>query len=324
MALARIIGTGSALPEKVITNRDLERMVETSDEWITTRSGIKERRVIVSETVSSLSAEAGMAALESAGLLPDDIDLIVTGTVTPDYSFPSTSCFVQSALNIRPGTPAFDLSAACSGFVFALDAAKRYVETGGAKNALVIGADAFSRIIDWKDRSTCVLFGDGAGAVVLSESNGASGVLSSVVHSDGRYWGTLYAASPNAPSPFETRALESQYVKMNGNETFKVAVKTIVEVCKEAVSASGVSMEDVTLMIPHQANVRIISASAERLGLDETRVLINIDKYGNTSAGSIPIALDEAVRARRVKEGDVVLFVAFGGGLTWGATVIRW
>ncbi len=299
-------------------------MVETNDEWITSRSGIKERRVAASETTRSLAVDAAKAALTSANLSPTDIDLVIVATVTPDMTFPSTACFVQAELGVTGGAAAFDLSAACSGFIYALDMAYRQIETGAAKNALVIGVDLFSRITDWTDRSTCVLFGDGAGAVVVSATEGASGILSSKLHSDGRYWETLYAPGGIAPSRFEERTEEKPYVKMNGAETFKVAVRTIIKASKEALESAGVTTEEVSLMIPHQANIRIINAAAAKLGLSDDQVFINIEKYGNTSAGSIPLALDEAARGGRLKEGDLLLLVAFGGGLTWGTTVIRW
>ncbi len=325
MLRARIIGTGSYAPPRVLTNRDLEAIVETSDEWISTRTGIKERRVSEGETSSEMAAKAAKAALKAAGVAPKDIDLIVVGTVTPDMTFPSTACVVQSSLGVKSGAAAFDVSAACSGFLYALDIADKYIRSGSAQKALVIGVDRFSKIIDWKDRSTCVLFGDGAGAVVLSAEKGRHGVLSCHIHSDGRQWEVLYAGSPCPPSPFEGKGgNDSWFLKMNGNETFKIAVRTMGSAINEALAGNGLEPGDISLLIPHQANMRIINAARDRLKLPDERVYTNLEKYGNTSAASIPLALDEAVREGRVETGDIVLFVAFGGGLTWASSVVRW
>lgn len=324
MLRSRISGTGSCVPKKVVTNHDLERIVDTSDSWISSRTGIKERRISVSETTTVMAVKAAKNALKSAEISPKEIDLVIVGTVTPEMTFPSTACFVQSHLGIRSGAAAFDISAACSGFLYALDAADKYIKAGAAKKALVIGVDQFSRIIDWKDRSTCVLFGDGAGAVVLSAEEGEKGVLSSVIHSDGRHWEMLYAPGSIQPSHFEGKPANDSHVKMNGNETFKLAVRTMGKAITDIIEDAGLTTEDIALLIPHQANIRIINATKERLKLPDDRVFTNIEKYGNTSAGSIPLALDEAVRAGRVKDSDIVVFVSFGGGLTWGATVVRW
>ncbi|MBI5969741.1 MAG: ketoacyl-ACP synthase III [Deltaproteobacteria bacterium] len=328
MLRAKILGTGSYAPQKVITNRDLAGIVETSDEWITSRTGIRERRVAVNETTTEMASKAGKAALKAAGVSPKDIDLIVVGTVTPEFTFPSTACFVQSTLGIKPGAAAFDVSAACSGFLYALDAAEKYLKTGAAKKALVIGVDAFSRLMDWTDRTTCVLFGDGAGAVVLSAEKGAKGILSSNVHSDGRRWEMLYARGVSQKNPFEDNPHDaprpSPHLKMQGNETFKIAVRTMGSAINEAIENSGIKPDDITLLIPHQANERIINAAKDRLKLNDERVYTNLDRFGNTSAGSIPLALDEAVRGGRIKDNDIVLFVAFGGGLTWASAVVRW
>ncbi len=331
---AKIAGTGSYVPERVLSNRDLEKMVETTDEWITTRTGIKERRIAHGETSADMAAKAAERALGNAGVSASEIELIVVGTVTPDMTFPSTACFVQSLLGIKAGVPAFDLSAACSGFLYALDVAEKYIISGVVKKALIIGVDRFSNIIDWTDRSTCVLFGDGAGAAVLSATRGKSGVLASNIHSDGRKWNLLYAPNPVRDTPFckETGTDEREskeeplppYLAMSGNETFKVAVRTMVSSIKEALKAAKIRPEEVDLLIPHQANQRIIQATRQRLKLPEESVYMNLDKYGNTSAGSIPIALDEANREGRLKRGDVVLFVAFGGGLTWSSAAVRW
>ncbi|MFQ5585265.1 MAG: beta-ketoacyl-ACP synthase III [Thermodesulfobacteriota bacterium] len=321
---ARIVGTGSSVPAKVLTNTDLEGMVDTSDEWITTRTGIKERRIAVEETASGMATEAAGIALERAKTSPDKVDLIIVATVTPDRYFPSTACFVQSNLGIKRGAMAFDVSAACSGFLYALDVADRYVNSGASKKALVIGVDLFSKIIDWKDRKTCVLFGDGAGAVVLSAEEGNRGVLSTHSHSEGNLWRMLY--TPSAITTYGTvgETDEDPYLRMQGNELFKVAVRTMREACTEALNYHNVSPQDIALLIPHQANRRIIKATQERLGLTDAQVFLNLELYGNTSAGSIPLALDEAVRDGRIHEGDLILFVAFGGGLTWASALVRW
>lgn len=324
MLRSRVIGTGSHVPEKVLTNFDLEKMVETSDEWIAARTGIKERRIAVEESTSDMAAKAAKAALKASGVSPKDIDLIVVGTVTGEMAFPSTACFVQSQLGVRAGAPAFDVSAACSGFLYALDVADKYLKSGAAKKAIVVGVDRFSRIIDWKDRSTCVLFGDGAGAVVLSAEKGAKGLLSCRIHSDGRHWDMLYARSAFPSNPFEDNPSGPAHLVMNGNETFKLAVRTMGQAIKEVMDETGLKSEDIALLIPHQANMRIINAARERLNLTEDRVFTNLHRYGNTSAGSIPIALDEAVREGRIKDNDVILFVAFGGGLTWASAALRW
>ncbi|MBE7414360.1 MAG: ketoacyl-ACP synthase III [Deltaproteobacteria bacterium] len=323
MLRSRIIGTGSYVPEKVLTNRDLEGMVETSDEWISTRTGIRERRISAGETASGMAARAAKAALKAAGLSAKDIDLVVVGTVTAEMAFPSVACLIQAELGIKAGAAAFDVSAACSGFLYALDIADRYLRSGGAGKALVIGVDKFSNLIDWKDRSTCVLFGDGAGAAVLSAEKGSRGVLSCRIHSDGRHWDTLYCRASRPDNPFE-KGNEQPYLVMNGNETFKIAVRTMGQAIKEVMEDTGLKPEDISLLIPHQANMRIINAARERLKLPEERVYTNLDRYGNTSAASIPIALDEAVRDGKVKDNDIILFVAFGGGLTWASAAVRW
>ncbi|MCP3676255.1 MAG: ketoacyl-ACP synthase III [Deltaproteobacteria bacterium] len=321
---ARIIGTGSSVPSKVLTNADLELMVDTSDEWITTRTGIRERRIAVRESASGMATEAARIALERGEVSPGDIDLVVVATVTPDRYFPSTACLVQSNLGIKRGAMAFDLSAACSGFLYALDVASRYVNSGDSKKALVIGVDLFSKIIDWKDRNTCVLFGDGAGAVVLSAEEGDRGVLSTHSHSEGNLWEMLYTPSVATPCGTDGSNDEVPYLKMQGSELFKAAVRTMREACEEALNYNNVSPNDIALLIPHQANQRIIRATQERLGLTDEQVFLNLDRYGNTSAGSIPLALDEAVRGGRLHEGDLILLVAFGGGLTWASALVRW
>ncbi len=331
MLRSRIIGTGSYAPKKVLSNKDLETMVETTDEWITMRTGIRERHVSENDTTTVMAINAGKEAMKASGCNAGDIGLVVVGTVTPEMIFPSTACYVQSALGISKGVAAFDVSAACSGFLYALDIADKYLKGGSCQKALVIGVDQFSKILDWEDRSTCVLFGDGAGAVVLEaeevkagNAGPAKGLLASHIHSDGARWDMLYVPGAIGPSPFEQRETVKPHLTMQGNETFKVAVRTLESAIKEVLDSSGLTVDDVTLLIPHQANIRIIKALRQRLGLPEERVYSNLEKYGNTSAASIPIALDEAVRKGAVAEGDIILFVAFGGGLTWASVAMRW
>ncbi|MFQ5481106.1 MAG: beta-ketoacyl-ACP synthase III, partial [Thermodesulfobacteriota bacterium] len=323
MSRARITGTGSYAPQKVLMNKDLEKMVDTTDKWISMRTGIRERRVSEEDTTTVMAINAGRRAIEAAGCKADEIGLVVVGTVTPEMVFPSTACYVQSALGLKKGSAAFDVSAACSGFLYAMDIAEKYLKSGVAAKALVIGVDQFSKILDWEDRSTCVLFGDGAGAVVLEAGEAETkdtgiekrrGLLASSIHSDGKRWDMLYVPGGIGPSPFEKREHVKPHLKMNGNETFKVAVRTIESALKEVLDESGLAVDDITLLIPHQANIRIIKAVRQRLGLPEEKVYSNVEKYGNTSAASIPIALDEAVRKGAVKKGDIILFVAFGGG----------
>ncbi len=323
MRRARIAGTGSYVPEKVVTNHDLEQMVDTSDEWITTRTGIKERRIAGGETAADMAVESAERAIKSAGLEPGAVDLVIVGTVTPDLVFPSTACLVQNRLGLRSGIPAFDVSAACSGFLYALNVADKYIKSGASTNALVIGVDLFSRIVDWTDRSTCVLFGDGAGAVVLRASNGQSGLLSSHIHSDGSYWQVLYTPGALGRDGCKKDG-KGPCVVMKGNETFKIAIRTMEEAVKEVMDTNGLAPSDISLFIPHQANMRIIKALREKLGIPDDRVFSNIERYGNTSAGSIPIALDEAVRGGLVKSGDIIVFASFGGGLVWASAAVRW
>lgn len=326
MIRARIVGTGSYLPEKVLSNFDLEKQIDTSDEWIVTRTGIRERRIAAEgEFTSDLATNAARKALEMAGVTPDQIDLIIVGTITGDFPWPATACLVQQKLGCKAAF-AFDVSAACSGFVYALSAASKYLESGSAKRALVIGAEVLSRIIDWQDRNTCVLFGDGAGAVVLEATEGEHGILSTHLHSDGNYWELLYQAGFGSRTPASQEGLDQRvnYLKMHGNEVFKVAVRMLSEVALEALDANGMKPEDVKLFIPHQANRRILEATAKRVGFSDNQVFINVDRYGNTSGATIPVALDEAHRAGMFKSGDILLFDAFGGGFTWGAALVRW
>lgn len=326
MIRAKITGTGSSVPENVLTNFDLERMVDTSDEWIVTRTGIRERRIAgEGEYTSTFATAAAQKALDAAGVTADQIDLIVVGTLTPDYPFPATACLVQQ--NIKAvNAAAFDLSAACSGFVYALATAQKFIQGGTVKKALVIGAEVLSRIVDWTDRNTCLLFGDGSGAVVLEAVEGESGVLSTHMHSDGNYWDLLYQKGCGSRHPASQQNLDDRliYLNMQGNEVFKHAVRAMGEVSQEALAANGLTTDDVTLFIPHQANQRIVDSVGKRLGIGGDRVYINLDRFGNTSAASIPIALDEVVRAGRLKEGDIVLLAAFGGGFTWGSAALRW
>ena len=323
---ARITGTGSYLPEKVLTNFDLERMVETSDEWIRERTGIRERRIASEEEAASdLALEASRKALKSAGLRPKNIELIIVATVSGDMPLPSTACLLQHRLGARRAA-AFDVNAACSGFIYALSIADGYIRSGTYRRILVVGSEVLSRITDWTDRTTCVLMGDGAGAVVLEASDGDSGILSVKIDADGSMWDLLHipAGGSRIPASEESVGKRLHFIKMRGNETFKAAVRTLEKLVLTTLKDNGLKPRDLSLLIPHQANHRIISATAKRLGLDLDRVMINLDRYGNTSAASIPIALDEAVRTGRVREGDHILLEAFGGGLTWASALIRW
>ncbi len=306
----RIAGTGVYLPKSLMTNFDLEKLVDTSDEWITTRTGIKERRIAKEESVLDMAVSASIDALESSGVKAEDVDVVIVATLTPEKGFPSTACLLQAKLGVKGGY-AFDLSAACSGFLYSLEVADGLLRSGKVKKVLVVGAEKLSEIVDWKDRSTCVLFGDGAGAVVLEWSETESELLASRMFSDGSLWDILYAE-------------KCGYIKMKGRELFKVAIRNMEDACRRVLEEAGVSPEDVDLVVPHQANVRIIKALAEKLGIPDEKVFINIDRYGNTSAASIPIALHEAIKEGRLKRGDLVLMTAMGGGLTWGAALMRY
>ncbi len=326
MARTKIIGTGSAVPAKLLTNNDLEKMVETSDEWITTRTGIKTRHIAgADEYTSTLATRAAENALAMAGVAPEELDMIVVATVTPDFPFPATSCLVQNNLKASKAV-AFDVSAACSGFLYGLTLVDQCIKTGTVRKALVVGAEVLSRIVDWSDRNTCCLFGDGAGAVVVEARAGEEGILSSHIHSDGSYWELLHQPGCGSRNTCSQKTLDERlvYITMQGNEVFKLAVRAMEEVAQEALAANGLATTDIDLFISHQANRRIIDAIGKRLGLAEEQVYVNLERYGNTSSASIPIALDEANRAGRIKGGDIVLFDAFGGGLTWGATLLRW
>ncbi len=322
---ACIVGTGSYAPARILTNEDLERMVATSDEWIRERTGIRERRIAAAgEACSDLAVQAGRRALAAAGLAATDLDLILVATCTGDYPLPATACLVQHQLGATKAA-ACDLSAACCGFVYALSVADAYVKSG-MRHVLVIGSEVMSALTDWTDRNTCVLFGDGAGAVVVGASGGERGILSTHLGSDGTLSELIMVPGGGSRTPPSEKVLTErlQYIKMKGNETFKVAVRTLEEIARAALSANDLRVEDVDLYVPHQANVRILKAVIERLGLPVEKVLLNLDRYGNTSAASIPIALDEAVREGRIKDGSLVMLGAFGAGLTWASAVIRW
>ena len=322
MIYSRIAGTGSYLPERVLTNADLEKFVETSDEWIQERTGIRQRHLAADgETTCDLAYNAALRAMESAGVTASEIDLIVLGTTTPDIIFPSTACLLQHRLGAN-GCAAFDVNAACSGFVYALAVADKFVKSGAAKCALVIGAETLSRMLDWSDRATCVLFGDGAGAVVLKPDT-ETGILSTHLHADGGHKKLLY--NPVGVSAgFKDEKNHGVRVIMEGRDVFKVAVKTLDAVVEETLEANKLDKHDIDWLIPHQANLRIISATAKRLDMPMERVVVTVDKHANTSAGSVPLALDHAVRSGRVKRGELLLLEAFGGGFTWGSALLRY
>lgn len=321
-----IVGYGKYVPEKVLTNADLEKMVDTNDEWIVSRTGIRERHIAAPEQATSdLAYEAAVRALESAGLAPEDIELIIVATVTPDMTFPSTACILQDKLGAKKAA-AFDLSAACSGFVYSMATANGFLQTGMYKNALIIGADALSRITDYSDRNTCVLFGDGAGAVVLGEVPAGRGFLSFDLGAEGAGGPLLKLEGGGSRMPASRETVEGgkHFIYMNGREVFKFAVRVMGSATEEVLHKAGKTKEDIDLLVPHQANIRIIQSAMQRLDLPEEKVVINVDKYANTSAASIPLALVEAAEEGRMKEGDTVLLVGFGGGLTWGASVLVW
>ncbi len=326
MKKARVIGTGSYLPKQVRTNFDIEKMVDTTNEWIAARTGIDERRIAADdEMTSDLAVNAAKRAMEMAGVTADQIDMIVMGTITGDFPWPSTACLVQNKLG-AVNASAWDVSAACSGFIYAMTSAVQALENGTAKRALVIGAEILSRVIDWEDRNTCILFGDGAGAVVLEAQEGESGVLSTHLHSDGSHWQLLYQPGFGARHPASVEGIEQRlpFLHMAGNEVFKVAVRSLFDVAVEALKANDMTVEDVKLLFPHQANRRILDAVKKRLKLRDDQMYVNVDKCGNTSGASIPIALDEANRKGLLNEGDILVFDAFGGGFTWGACLLRW
>lgn len=323
---SRITGTGSYVPENVLTNFDLEKKVNTSDEWIIERTGIKERRIVKkNETTSDLGIEAAKRALRMAKLRPRDIELIIVATMSGDMPMPSTASIVQNKLGAT-SAGAFDLNAACCGFVYGLSVADNFIRGGTFKKVLLIGAEVNSRFIDWADRTTCVLFGDGAGAVVLEPTKGNSGIMSTQLHSDGSMWDFICLPGGGADSPPSAKTVKEKmhFIKMKGNETFKVAVRTLEKLVIDALKKNKIKPSQLSMLIPHQANLRIISATAKRLKLPMNKVAVNLDKYGNTSSASIPIALDEVVRAEKIGKGDYILIEAFGSGLTWASALIKW
>ena len=315
MIYSRIAGTGSYLPKKILTNADLESMVDTTDEWIFTRTGIRERHIVADdEFTSDLALHAAKNAIEAAGIDATDIDLIIVATTTPDKIFPSTAVILQHKLGIA-GCPAFDIQAVCSGFVYALATADNFIKSGAAKCALVIGAETFSRITDWTDRGNCILWGDGAGAVIL-QASAEQGVISTHLHADGKYVEMLHV-------PRKADSNSRDTVVMEGNSVFKMAVNTLDAIVDETLTANGMQKSDVDWLVPHQANIRILQATAKKLNMSMDRVVVTVDKHGNTSAASIPLALDTAVRDGRIKRGDIILMEAFGGGFTWGSALIK-
>lgn len=313
MTHVAITGTGSFLPERVVTNQELEETVDTTDEWIRERTGILQRHIAgEKETTASMGAQAAREALDAAGLAPDNVDMIVLATTTPDRIFPGTACHIQRELG-TPVCPAFDVQAVCSGFIYGLDIARRFIMTGGGDTVLVIGSEVLSRIVDWSDRSTCVLFGDGAGAVVL-QARDEPGILSTHLHADGRY-DHLLQVSPEVNGAF---------IEMKGNEVFRMAVNTLGRIVDETLEANQMDRHEVDWLVPHQANHRIIAATARKLDLPMERVVVTVDRHGNTSAASVPLALNQAVRDGRIQPGDVLMLEAFGGGFTWGSALIRY
>ncbi|WP_334107274.1 beta-ketoacyl-ACP synthase III [Methylobacillus sp.] len=314
---SRILGTGSYLPEKILTNADLERMVDTTDEWIYTRTGIRQRHIAAEgEFTSDLSFHAAQRALEAAGVTADAVDLIIVATTTPDRVFPSTACLLQHKLG-NTGAPAFDVQAVCSGFIYAIATADNFIRSGAARTALVVGAETMSRITDWTDRSNCILWGDGAGAVVLGASD-QQGIISTHLHADGSYTKLL-----NVPTGVSNRG-EEKTIHMEGNAVFKIAVNTLDAIVDETLEANGMQKSDIDWLVPHQANIRILQSTARKLGMDMDRVVVTVDKHGNTSAASVPLALDVAVRDGRIKRGETVLMEAFGGGFTWGSVLLKY
>ena len=315
---SRILGTGGYLPPKVLTNQELERLVDTTDAWITERTGIRQRHVVSDdETCVDLAEAAARRAIEAAAVSPKDIDLIVMATTTPDQAFPSSACLLQNRLDIH-GCPAFDVQAVCTGFIYALSVADKFIRSGSATRALVVGAETISRIIDWTDRGTCVLFGDGAGAVVIGAAD-APGIISSHLHADGAYRELL-----QVPAGIGNGGNGSPYMEMKGNEVFRVAVTTLGRIVDETLTANAMSRADIDWLVPHQANMRIIQATARKLDLPMEQVVVTVDLHGNTSAASVPLAFDQAVRDDRIKRGQTVLMEAFGGGFTWGSVLLRY
>lgn len=322
MTNSRITGTGGYLPEKILSNADLESMVDTTDEWITDRTGIKKRHVAQdNETTCDLAEKAARNAIEAAGIDIASIDLIIVATTTPDRVFPSTACLLQERLDIH-GCPAFDVQAVCTGFIYALSVADKFIKTGASKRALVVGAETMSRIVDWTDRSTCVLFGDGAGAVIL-EASEQPGILSSHIHADGRYK-ELLTVPTGISQGYDKIMAGTAFMSMQGNEVFKVAVNTLGKIVDETLEHNKMQKSDIDWLVPHQANIRIINATAKKLKMGMDRVIVTVDEHGNTSAASVPLALDVAVRDGRIKKDDIILLEAFGGGFTWGSVLMKY
>ncbi|BBP01122.1 beta-ketoacyl-ACP synthase III [Sulfuriferula nivalis] len=316
---AKISGTGGYLPERIMSNQELAATVDTSDEWITERTGIRQRHLAAeNQTTSDLATMAARQAIEAAGVSANDIDLIIIATTTPDLVFPSTACLVQAKLEITNGCPAFDVQAVCSGFVYALSIANNFIRAGQARCALVIGAETLSRITDWTDRSNCILWGDGAGAVILTATE-TPGIIATHLHADGRHKDLLHVSGGVSAG-----GEGAHVMKMEGNAVFRVAVKTLDAIVDETLAANGMQKSDVDWLVPHQANIRIIQATAKKLGMSMDNVVVTVDKHANTSAASVPLALDTAVRDGRIKTGDVVLMEAFGGGFTWGSVLMKW
>ncbi len=323
---SRITGTGSYVPEKILSNSDLEKMVDTSDDWITERTGIKERRISnKSQDTSDLCYEASKKALRHAGMKPKELDMIVVATTTGDMPVPSTASFLQHKLGAKKAA-AFDMNAACSGFIYGLSIVDSFIRSGCYKKILLVGGEVLSRFIDWEDRTTCVLFGDAAGAVVVEPTEKDRGILSTHLYSDGSLWELLCLPGGGSKYPSSKESIKKNLhcMKMKGNEVFKVAVRALENLVIETLKANEIKPSDLSLLIPHQANLRIIQATAQRLNLSMDKVVVNLDKYGNTSSASIPVALDEAVRMGRIRDGDYILLEAFGGGLTWGSALIKW
>jgi len=319
---SRIEGTGGYLPEKVLSNHDLEKMVETSDQWITDRTGIKKRHIAADgETTCDLAEHAARQAIDAAGILPTDIDLIIVATTTADRVFPGTACLLQQRLDIH-GCAAFDVQAVCTGFVYALGIADKFITSGSHRRALVIGAETMSRIIDWTDRATCVLFGDGAGAVVLGASDEA-GILSTHLHADGQYK-DLLSTTGGVSEGYGTEEDGVVYITMQGNEVFKIAVNTLGRIVDETLAANNMKKTDIDWLVPHQANIRIINATAKKLKMNMDQVVVTVQEHGNTSSASVPLALNEAVRDGRIQRGETILLEAFGGGFTWGSALLRY
>ncbi len=320
-------GTGAYLPPKILTNKDLEKMVDTTDEWIVKRTGIKERRIVESGVAASdLASKAALKALEDARVSPKDVQLIITSTITPDSLFPSTSCYVQQKIG-APDAGAFDVLAACAGFIYALSIGQNYVRAG-LDNVLVIGAECLSTVVDYEDRSTCILFGDGAGAILLQRMNGKGSpeVLSTFLGADGKYADVLGIPAGGSKIPSSSKSIKDRlhYIKFRGREVFKLAIQNLTKVMKKTIDSSGYEVDDFSMFILHQSNFRIIEATMERLNIPKEKAFLNIEKYGNTSSASIPIAIDEVKKSGKLKSGDLVLLAAFGGGLTWSSSVIRW